>query len=709
MTLDQEQQAAVLAPEQFVRVMAGAGTGKTTCIKSRVRYLTQSGGVDPKDVCVVTFSKRAAEEIKRRVGTAASSAFIGTIHALGYRILQFERMGQPICDERKRSQYILRAIKETGCRDPLAEVKARIARARSFGVDYPPSVKEVGKVYERILHDEERQWDFDDLILQPTSYLVTHQDAREKWLRRFGHVIVDEAQDTSLCQWDLIEQLVGATCCLYVVGDPGQSIYTWRGAARDGMLDALETRFQQPFATYTISRNYRSRGQIIDTANRVLVGKKEHVMVTQARTEEAVVYPMVVGGTYKLSYEASVEEALGLLVAAKIPPTDVVILGRTHAVLGAVESVCIRLQVPYVVMGGFSFYDRVEIRDVMAYLEYAADVTRLDALQRFFNRPSRYLGRVWLDSLMAQGGWATWEDRGPAAFRWPQRYMDDRCDELWSVCQQLRRFGPDAEVGDVLHYVLDGAVQYRAWMRKDGLSSQEATEDNDADENLKALVLGATKRPQTVADFVTFVDQCRRQPKRIESSAGGVTISTIHRAKGLEWPVVVLVGLEEGILPHIRGDGEGEERRLYYVAVSRARDALVLAMSGSSERDDDGYGAPSRYVRESIEAAGLDVAQLRRVQLPAPDDGDGVCDAVEAEWEPVHLALPAPEGDAGGSADGAGDGDSLHRADGASGAGIGPALGSPGPGESDHRLAAVRRPTDGGQSGVRGDVERTGK
>src|SRR5262245_23864132 len=622
--LDDEQRAAVTAPEQYVRVRAGAGTGKTTCLVSRVRYLVQAKDVPPKDLCVSTFSKRAAEEIARRVGGNGIGAFIGTIHALGYRILQYERRNRSIADDRKRSQLILRAIKETGTRESLAYVKAGIARARSFGTQYPADVAAVGRVYERILHDEENLWDFDDLILQPAIMFATEAPIREKWLRRFAHVIVDEAQDTSTLQWDLLTGLVGASTNLYVVGDPGQSIYTWRGAALDGMLQKLEQRFGAPFATYTISRNYRSRGRIIGTANRVLVGKPEHVAVTEARqhTTEPIV-PTVVTGTYARHLDQSVTQALRMLQLARIPLTDAVVLGRTHAVLGECEAVCQKLGLPYVIVGGFSFYDRTEIRDVMAYVEYAAGVDQVGSIERFYNRPARYLGRVWFESLQAQGGWAAWERHGPDHFRWPQRYMGDRCDELWAVCQQLHAFGPQAAVRDVLAYVIDGAVGYRKWMRKDGLKAQEAAEDNDADENLKAL-LDVPSEHESVEQFVAFVDQCRRKPRRVESAQGGLTLSTIHRAKGLEWPVVVLAGLQEGILPHGMGEPEGEERRLYYVAVSRARDALILALSGSPHDDDEAQ--VSRYVRESIDAVQLTtVAQLREVADGETEWGDGAC------------------------------------------------------------------------------------
>jgi DNA helicase-2/ATP-dependent DNA helicase PcrA len=696
--LDDEQRAAAMAEERFVRVRAGAGTGKTTCLVARVRYLLQVKDVAARDVCVVTFGKRAAEEIARRVGQAALGAFVGTVHSLGYRILQFERMGRPIADDRKAGQLIFQALKTTGCRDPLTKVKARIIRARTIGHAYPPGLVEVGQEYERILHDVEQKWDFADLIHQPTLLLATDAVRHQKWLRRFAHIIVDEAQDTSTAQWDLLQHLVGVSTSLYVVGDPGQSIYVWRGAQMDGMLSGIEERFGGEWAEYTIAQNYRSHGDIITAANRVLHGKPEHVLVAQARLDAQPILPIVVGGTWRKDLAPSIEQSLLNVMAAKIPPQDVVVLGRTHAVLGEAEAICVKLGVPYLVAGGFSFYDRTEIKDVMAYLEYAAGVDKTTALDRFYNRPSRYLGKVWLESLYAQGGWVRWESEGPPGFRWSQKYMADRCAELWAICQQLKRFGPDAPVLDVLHYVLNGAVGYRAWMRADGLSEQEATEDNDAEENLKALVSGAAQRDQTVGQWVAFVDQCRHQPRRVTGATGAVTLSTIHRAKGLEWPVVVLVGLEEGILPHARGEAEGEERRLYYVAVSRARDALVLALSGDPESPVE-TGLPSRYVLESMAAMGLtDVLPLKRQRL---EDGDA---GVEYLPPPVAL-LPAPTGDADSEPAGDRSGDGVHRADGVADRSAGPILGSPGT-----RSTGDGKPEAGdadylGSTGVCGDVE----
>jgi len=694
--LDDEQRAAAMAPERFVRVRAGAGTGKTTCLAARVRYLVQAQGVPPRDLCVVTFSKRAAEEIKRRVGTTAIDAQIGTIHSLGYRILQFERMGRPIADDRKRGTLVLRAIKATGCRDSLTYVKAKIGRARAFGVAYPANIAEVGYEYERILHDDEGLWDFDDLVLQPTALLASDPGRHQKWLRRYAHLIVDEAQDTSTCQWDLLEHLVGASTQLYIVGDPGQSIYTWRGATQDGMLESLETRFDQaPFATYTISRNYRSRGQIITTANRVLHGKKEHVNVSQAREEGTPILPIVVGGTWERLLRHSFERSLGLLMAAKVPPTDVVVLGRTHAVLGECEAVCVGLGVPYVVAGGFSFYDRAEIKDVMAYLEYAAGLDRLASLERIYNRPSRYLGRVWLDSLQAQGGWPKWETSGPSAFRWSQRYMSERADELWSICCQLRRYSHDTRAAGILHYVLNGPVGYRNWVHKDGLAEQEESEDNDVDENLDSLVEGAGTR--TLGEFVAFVDQCRRHPKRVETAAGSITLSTIHRAKGLEWPIVLLVGLEEDILPHHRGEPEGEERRLYYVAVSRARDALVLALSGDPEAHD-----VSRYALETLEATNQrHIIPVAELEYEEGDDGS------PDSGPPAVALLSAPEGHAGGSAAGDGGDDRVRGADGTPGGGAGHPERSVGSGSPGDGLAPAGGADHGSEPGIPGDVEHT--
>jgi len=688
--LDDEQRAAATAVERFVRVRAGAGTGKTTCGVARVRYLVQVADVRPRDICFITFSKRASEEIKHRVGSNGIDATIGTIHSLGYRILQFERMGRPVADDRKRSQYVLKAIKACGSRDSLQWTKAQIARARAFGVPYPPEVAEVGQSYENLLHAD-GLWDFDDLLLQPTMLLSQDQNVHDKWRRRFLHVLVDEAQDTSDVQWDLIEHLIGVGTNLYIIGDPGQSIYGWRGAARDGMLEAIEQRFGQPFATYTLSQNYRSAGMILDAANRVLVGKKEHVAVQEARGDAVPVLPIIVGGTYHFSARETFRRALRVIVETGISLPDVVVLGRTHALLGECEAACVQLGVPYIVAGGFSFYDRTEIKDVMAYLEYAADVEREAALERFFNRPSRYLGKVWIEALQAQGGWVRWEQVGAKGFHWSQRYMGPRAAELWEICLALRKWGPQARALDVLTYVLD-VVGYRAWMRDDGLTEAEASEDNDAEENLDALLAGAGDR--TVQDFVAFVDQCRRQPKRIQTATGAVTLSTIHRAKGLEWPVVVLAGLEEGILPHKRGDAEGEERRLYYVGVSRARDALVLAVSGDPEADVE--GKPSRYVQESLAVLGITGV------LPEIEAGD---DAVDAEYVADVPLLPAPEGDAYGLEASDGGRAGGDRADGAPAGGARSADGSAGIGGADDGECEAGGADDSAGAGVCGDME----
>lgn len=641
--LDDEQRAAASATERFVRVLAGAGTGKTTTLVARVRYLIQHEQYDPRHLCVLTFSRKAAEELARRCGPQATGAFIGTIHSLGYRVLQFEHLNRPVADERKRKSYVLQAMREYGIKESLSLVVSRIARARAFGQPYHPDLMEVGQRYEDLLHSEPNpQWDFDDLLLRPVQLLGERDEARGRWGSRFKHVLVDEAQDTSYVQWALIRYLVGMTTALYLVGDVYQAIYEWRGADAMGMLGGADQRFLAPgesFTTYTVGLNYRSRPTITTVANRTLLGKPGAVPLVPVRDDHDA---PIVSVVYEESIMGAATRALEAVTGQ--PWHEVVILGRTRAALGQCESACVRLGIPYVMLGGSSFYERSEVLDVLAYMQYALQIDVGDALDRMYNRPSRYLGKVWYDSLQGQGGWTRWEAAGPDGFRWPQRYMKDRADELGRICTALRRFTSDVPAQTVVDYVLD-TVGYRAWVRREGVAEAEATEDNDLEDNLDAL--RDLSEGYTLAAFLAFVDVCRRVPKRVQQAEGGVVLSTIHRAKGLEWPTVIVVGLEEGILPHHRGNPEGEERRLYYVAVTRPMDRLVLALSGIPACEGTDEAGPSRYVRETLEALGYFVPQeqldaITTEALPAP----------APEYEGT-LALPDLRGDAAPGADGA--------------------------------------------------------
>jgi len=642
--LDEEQQRAAAAPEQRVRVLAGAGTGKTTTLVARARYLLGQG-LRPQQLCIVTFTRKAAEELGRRIGPQGTGVVVGTIHSLGLRILRYERLGRPVADNRKQKQLILQALRDCGSKEPLAKVAAQVRRAKSFGSPYPLTIRAIGHRYEKLL-DEYNLYDFDDLILRPRLLLLENELAGIKWATRFQHLLIDEAQDTSTVQWEMLECLTTPATNSYVVGDIGQSIYSWRGAEAEGML----ARFSENVATYTIGKNYRSRQPILQVANRVLEGQSGAVTLELAREVATDPGVLAVYGTSVIDAVGGVLRGLGLQDGGPWNPTDVCVLARTHAVLGEVELACTAANIPYFLVGGLSFYERNEVLDILAHLEYAAGVDVPNALERIHNRPSRYLGAAWLAAVHAQGGWQQWERGGPQHLHWPHDYMARRAWELWDVCVRLRQFGSAAPAVAVVDYVLK-EVGYAAWVRKDGVADAEQSEDNDVLDNLAVLREAASQRG-TVAEFIAFADACRHRPQRVQG-AGGVTLSTIHRAKGLEWPVVIVAGCEEGTLPHGKGNPNGEERRLYYVAVTRPMERLILA----------GSGTPSRYLRESCAVLGLVVPGL-----PPEGGSDGAdVDASGTEGDADCGTAGEGNGDRTGAPDGGAD-----RGDGPDGAGAGP-------------------------------------
>src|SRR5262245_602194 len=369
-TLDEEQQRAAAAPERRVRVLAGAGTGKTTTLVARARHLLAQG-LHPRKLCVVTFTRRAAEELGRRIGPQGTGVLIGTIHALGLRILRYEKRGRPVADNRRQKQLILQAMRELNEKSPLAKIIALIHHTKNFGLAYPPALRAVGDRYDQLL-GENNLWDFDDLILEPRRLLTGDELAAGRWRDRYSHLLIDEAQDTSTVQWELLECLTTDATHVYQVGDVGQSIYSWRGAESEGML----SRFGQDAVTYTIGKNYRSLSPILEVANRVLVGKPGAVVLEAARapTTDAGVF-----GVYGTTTVQAVSAALQS-IRERWRPVDVAVLARTHAILGEAELACTQLQVPYFLVGGLSFYERAEVLDVLAHLDYAADVNRPAAL-----------------------------------------------------------------------------------------------------------------------------------------------------------------------------------------------------------------------------------------------------------------------------------------------------------------------------------------
>jgi len=631
LSLDPEQERAMRAPETRVLVLSGAGSGKTRLLTARAQYLREELHVPGNQIACITFSKGAAEEMAARLvgdsgfypdeASGPQGMWIGTIHALGLRILGSVFRGRTVADKLVSTRFMSRILKELKAPKELkpGEVLKRLERAKSAFTPWPSDIAVYCERYQDELA-QHRMWDFTDLLTESVRLLEDRLDVRASWERRYRHVLVDEVQDTSPVQWRLIRCLVQPSTHLFCVGDLGQSIYAFRGARPEYLLDDLEKLLGQ-WTTYALTRNYRSVPQVIALANAISAGRRGMVEIQPVREETT--RPADLSALEMLWADSADREAhqgLALIQQARagwaLEPGDIAVLCRTNAQIEPWEAACVAAKVPYVVLGGVSFYLRSEVADVIAWLRIAGleleDPRWAASLDRVYNRPSRYLGKAWRDELERQGGWARFlgSVSEQPSFRLP--YQRRATEALLADVWALRDATAGASACDVVRWVVDGRLGYRRWALADGETVQVTSEvDSLVSENLDAVIAGATRFPR-LAEYLEFVDLCAVRGARRQLGAARLVLSTIHRAKGLEWPFVTLAGCVDGKLPHALGT-EDEERRLFYVATTRAGDRLLV--TGTAD-------GPSRFVADLV---GLPV-------LADPED-------VHAEAE-----LPAPEG-----------------------------------------------------------------
>ena len=630
--LNPAQERAVLATQGPLLVLAGAGTGKTRVVTCRIAEIA-GRGIHPKHICAVTFTNKAAREMRERVQAllsrrAAEGLVVSTFHSLGLRILREHgtRIGLPpnatIADDSDQTALLADALREAGVRRDLMNPRVarfRISLWKNDAVD-PLAAAEAADddlahalalAYGRYEQELRRRGliDFDDMILRTLELLEGHADVLASLQERWQYLLVDEYQDTNTCQYRLMRMLAGARRNLCVVGDDDQSIYGWRGAQPDRILHF--TRDYHDAEVVTLDLNYRSTGPILDTANRLIAhnpGRREKVLK-----------PLVGSGPPVLLFEADDEKDEMDFVGSQLQLLRV----REHlewegaAVLFRANSQCRPLEqalrgrgIPYRVVGTRSFFDRREVRDLLAYLRLAVNPDDDQAFLRIANTPPRGLGRTSLDRL---AGWAA-EARlalRPAL----ERHVDDlpaRAAEgargFLTLLGDLTRVDDDKGPSAALAHLVEttGYRHHLAQTVEDPLElkARLATVDDLLD----------TARETGAPSLAALLDALAlREPedrRGEENPGGGVTLMTLHAAKGLEFPAVILVGLEEGLLPHgnvLREEAENpasrgveEERRLFYVGVTRARERLVLTRARTRRRfgrleDRD----PSRFLEEA--------------------------------------------------------------------------------------------------------------
>jgi DNA helicase-2/ATP-dependent DNA helicase PcrA len=649
LSLNPAQREAVEHVHGPLLVLAGAGSGKTRVLTARIAALIDRHGVPPDRIFAVTFTNKAAGEMKERIGRLLqrnpSGLWIGTFHSLSARLLRREAellgftRGFTIYDEDDRLSLIKRLQEQRGHSVklfPPRAVQALISAAKNRMVSpaelagssqFDRLVQVAADVYQALgpALKAANAMDFDDLLLHPLSLFREHPDRLRAYQERFRFILVDEFQDTNRAQYELIRKL-GAHGNVCAVGDDDQSIYGWRGADVRNMQDFLR---DFPGARLVrLEENYRSTQVVLDAANGVIAensGRIGKTLTTRRRGGETVT--LLAAADERDEAEWIARELERRSAAGDWQYAEMAVLYRTNSQSRALEEAFRRAGIPYRLIGATSFYERREVKDLLAYLRLIANPADDEAFLRAVSVPRRGLGETSMAAL------------GRAAAQWEKSLLEtariaDRIPDLRpNVREAFRGFAgfigglaeragrlPPAEV---LEQVIRG-TDFEAMLHAEG------PEGADRWENVRELVASAADWSEEVSDDPESGTPLERflaeaallsSADTVVGSENGVTLMTLHTAKGLEWPVVVLSGLEHGLFPLARAeeqlDGLEEERRLCYVGLTRAKDKLYLTWARARRRGGElRPGIASRFLR----AIPPEVLEERRTtSLWAPD------------------------------------------------------------------------------------------
>ncbi len=614
-TLNPQQSEAVQATDGPLLILAGAGSGKTRVITVRIAYLIAEKGIAPHNILAVTFTNKAAGEMRERVESLLrgqklpSAPLISTFHSLCVRILRadIEKLEEgykrsfTIYDTDDSTKVIKACIKDLGLDDKQTQprnVRNAISAAKNRGEDHEmfaskieygdekkATIAKIFRMYdERLL--TANALDFDDLLIKAVRLLRTSPDTREKYNDRFKYILVDEYQDTNALQFALISYLTEKQQNICVVGDDAQSIYGFRQA---DIRNILEFESHYPTAKVVLlEQNYRSTQTILDAADAIIANnvnqKKKKLWTANAGGERISYYQAYDGDTEARFVASKIEEHQRRSLSDRIA-----VLYRTNAQSRQFEEALRRMRIEYNIVGGFSFYERAEVKDVIAYLKLAMNPFDDIALLRVVNTPARGIGKTSIDALQAAAkanGASLWMTiRGITDKEFPLDVaMTPRAKQAFGgfkdVIEILIRKAAN-ETGDAsVSDIVIAAIEDTGYANS--LRAENTDEAAARLENLEELVNAAVDYDkQSENGLRDFIDHAAltSDTDRYDSSAG-VTLMTAHMAKGLEFPIVFLVGLEDGVFPHSRSLSEEkdleEERRLAYVAITRAEKMLYV-------------------------------------------------------------------------------------------------------------------------------------
>ena len=602
--LNSAQKEAVETLSGPVLILAGAGSGKTKTLTHRIANLI-ANGVAPYEILALTFTNKAAREMRERLARLLDMdnnfsfmPWMGTFHSICVKILRIEaeNVGLSksfvIYDTDDRLALIKRAMKELHINDKNLKPRtceAAISKAKNEGEDpeemltkaFYPNQKQIAEVYERYedMRMKADAVDFDDLLLYVAKLLRRRTDIRAKWRRKFQHILIDEYQDTNHIQYEIVKLLVNDQMNICCVGDDWQSIYSWRGADFTNILN-----FERDFPgakVIKLEQNYRSTQNILDAAQKVIT-KNTQRSDKELFTDAGKGAPVEIHGARDEQDEA--RYVAGVIKKSGRTLSDFAVLYRTNAQSQAFEKAFMEYRIPYKLVGGVRFYDRKEIRDIVAYLHLIVNPRDIISFTRVVNVPARGIGEKSVQKILAG-------DIDGLTGKAAKAYL-----QFADTLEALRKKNADnVNPADIIEELLR-RIDYRGHLNDgDKLKAEERNE------NLTVLI-GEAGAYATLDEFLA--DAALMSSADEESGKDAVTLMTLHAAKGLEFPIVFLVGMEEGLLPHVRSMDESaedveEERRLAYVGMTRAMRELFLTYAQSRfAYGGRSYNFPSRFLQD---------------------------------------------------------------------------------------------------------------
>lgn len=615
--LNSRQKEAVTSTEGRIRVVAGAGTGKTKALTHRYAYIVNVLGIDPANILCLTFTNKAAAEMRSRIAGMVHSGdyndFVCTIHGFCVKFLRKEiyRLGFPksftVLDEEDCKAIAKEAMDEMGLKRTektvkmfLDEIGASKALQGYIGTYMLPGTKvsDNQRKTSKMAAYVSRQMknyalDFDDLLNLTRYILDRFPEALEWWQEALNYIMVDEAQDCNTDDWDLIERLAGGHRNLFIVGDPDQAIYEWRGARPDLFVNFGSDK------DIILDENYRSTPKILDVANCVISNNRNRIpkdLFTRKEEGKPVIHFHGKSETEETEWIIS---QIRTLRERGVKLNDIAILYRSTYLSRALEQALLNAKIDYTIWGGTRFFERREIKDALSYLRLINNQDDDISFRRIINVPSRKIGRKFMDSLEAAA-----EKDGVSLYSALQIHISEfdkpGARAFIDVIEDGKQFALGGSISDLLNRVLEGSGLKKA-IRED----QDEERLENLDELLSSIKFYERSRSEeevTLSDYLQDIALYTNDDHRKEAPT--LKMMTIHQAKGLEFPFVFITGLSEGIFPNLRTirewkkNGEEEERRLMYVAITRAEKALFLTESEGYNLSTKMNKYPSRFLAE---------------------------------------------------------------------------------------------------------------